>query len=79
MPMRDGLTDLYADYFEENPAYAEFADQTSRMIEVPNVPNSIEVWQEFRSAYTRAVIFGEGEIEEEFAAAAETVEGLAAQ
>jgi multiple sugar transport system substrate-binding protein len=79
MPMRDGLTDLYADYFEENPEYAEFADQTARMIEVPNVPNSIEIWQEFRSAYSRAVIFGEGDIEDEFAAAAETVEGLAAQ
>jgi multiple sugar transport system substrate-binding protein len=79
MPMRDGLTDLFADYFEANPAYAEFADQTTRMIEVPNVPNSIEVWQEFRSAYSRAVIFREGEIEAEFAAAAENVEGLVAE
>lgn len=79
MPVRDGLTDVYADYFEANPAYAGFADQTSRMIEVPNVPNSIEVWQEFRSAYSRAVIFGEGDIEDEFATAAETVEGLVAE
>lgn len=79
MPMREGLTDLYADFFEANPVYTAFAEQTSRVIDVPNIPSSIEVWQEFRDAYSRAVIFGEAAIEEEFPAAAETVEGLVAQ
>ena len=34
-----------------NPDYKEFADQAARTVEVPNVPNSIEIWQTFRDAY----------------------------
>jgi multiple sugar transport system substrate-binding protein len=39
-----------------------FAEQANRTVEVPNVSNSVEVWQTFRDAWTAAVIFGEGDI-----------------
>ena len=58
MPMREDLPTLYADYFKANPAYVAFAEQAARTVEVPNVPNSVEIWQTFRDAYTEAVIFG---------------------
>ena len=51
MPLRTDLAGTYPDYFEEKPEYATFADQASRTVEVPNVPNSIEIWQAFRDAY----------------------------
>ncbi len=62
MPLRQDLTGTYADYFSENPAYTVFGDQANRVVEVPNVANSIEIWQTFRDAYSKAVIFGEGDI-----------------
>ena len=34
-------------------------DQAARTVEVPNVPNSVEIWQTFRDAYTKSVIFGD--------------------
>ena len=62
MPLRTDLTTTYADYFTENPAYEGFADQAARTVEVPNVPNSVEIWQEFRDAWTGSVIFGDDDI-----------------
>ncbi|KQX04997.1 MULTISPECIES: ABC transporter substrate-binding protein [unclassified Leifsonia] len=62
MPLRSDLTTVYPDYFEANPAYTVFGDQAGRTVEVPNVANSIEIWQNFRDGYSKAVIFGEGEI-----------------
>jgi multiple sugar transport system substrate-binding protein len=62
MPLRQDLTGAYPDYFESNPAYEVFGDQANRVVEVPNVANSIEVWQAFRDGYSKAVIFGEGDI-----------------
>ena len=59
MPLRQNLTEAYADYFEANPAYEQFGDQAARTVEVPNVPNSIEIWQTFRDGYSNSVIFGE--------------------
>lgn len=78
MPMRDALPTTYADYFAANPAYEVFADQAARTVEVPNVPNSIEVWQSFRDAYSKAVIFGEGDIPTALDDAATTIDGLVA-
>ena len=49
MPFRPGVTDVYADFFEENPGFLPFAEQVERVIEVPSVPNSVEVWQTFRA------------------------------
>jgi multiple sugar transport system substrate-binding protein len=58
MPMRANLQQTYADYFAKNPAYTMFADLNARTVEVPNVPNSITIWQTFRDAYSSSVIFG---------------------
>lgn len=62
MPLRQDLTAAYPDYFAANPAYEVFGDQANRVVEVPNVANSIEVWQTFRDGYSPAVIFGEGDV-----------------
>jgi multiple sugar transport system substrate-binding protein len=78
MPMRDDLPTLYADYFKEHPDYETFAAQAARTVEVPNVPNSVEIWQTFRDAYTEAVIFGRGDLQGAFDQAAEKVKTLAA-
>jgi multiple sugar transport system substrate-binding protein len=78
MPMRENLPTLYADYFRENPEHESFAAQAARTVEVPNVPNSIEIWQTFRDAYTNAVIFGRGDVRGTFEQAAERVKTLAA-
>jgi multiple sugar transport system substrate-binding protein len=59
MPLRQNLTDTFPDYFAANPAYEQFGDQAARTVEVPNVPNSVEIWQTFRDGYSEAVIFGE--------------------
>jgi len=79
MPMRDGLTETYADYFENNPAYEQFAEQNARTVEVPNVPNSIEMWQTFRDAYSASVIFGDEQIEPALTGAAEAINGLVSE
>lgn len=79
MPLRDDLQGTYPDYFQEKPEYEAFADQASRTVEVPNVPNSIEIWQEFRDEYTASVIFGDGSVEDALAAAADKVNDLAGQ
>ncbi|WLQ32003.1 extracellular solute-binding protein [Streptomyces castrisilvae] len=58
MPMREDLTSEYAGYFEANPTYRAFADQAQRVVEVPNVPGSIDIWQAFRDEWTKSVVFG---------------------
>lgn len=78
MPFRKDLTAAYPEYFAENPAYMPFAEQTARMVDVPNVPNSIEIWQTFRTAYSKAVIFGNESIETAFRGAADRINQLAA-
>ena len=79
MPLRENLAETYPDYFEKNPEYAEFADQASRTVEVPNVPNSIEIWQTFRDAYSSSVIFGEKPVDEALSEAADKATQLAGQ
>jgi len=79
MPMRQDLTDTYADYFAENQAYEQFADQAGRTVEVPNVSNSVEVWQTFRTAYAASVVFGNQSIDDAFKGAAEKIDQLVAQ
>ena len=66
MPMRTDLVTTYADYFKAHPEYEAFADQASRTVEVPIVPNSVEMWQTFRTAYSESVIFGKTPIEQSF-------------
>jgi multiple sugar transport system substrate-binding protein len=79
MPLRRGLPSAYPDYFAANPAYRGFADQAGRTAEVPNVPNSIKIWQTFRDAYTRAVIFGKADVGQAMGNAAAEVDKLANQ
>ena len=70
MPMRMNLPGVYASYFAAHPEYKQFADQASRIIEVPNVPNSTEIWQTLRNAWTASVVFDDESIDTAFADAA---------
>jgi multiple sugar transport system substrate-binding protein len=79
MPIRQNLTETYPDYFEANPAYEIFGDQANRTVEVPNVPNSVEIWQAFRDGYSKSVIFGEGDVSSFLSDTASTITDLAAQ
>ena len=79
MPMRKDLPTVYADYFAKNPLYKQFAEQAGRTVEVPNVCNSVEVWQTFRTAYAKSVIFGNESVDAAFKGAAEKINQLAAQ
>ncbi len=76
MPMRTDLPSAYASYFSAHPEYKLFADQAGRTAEVPNVPNSVEMWQDFRAAYSKAVIFGNQSIDEAFKGAADQIKTL---
>ena len=77
MPLRKDLPAAYPDYFTKNPAYKQFADQAARTVEVPNVPNSVAIWQAFRDAYSQSVIFGKQPVPDAFSAAAQKVDQLA--
>jgi multiple sugar transport system substrate-binding protein len=79
MPLRSDLQQTYPDYFESNPEYVDFADQASRTVEVPNVANSVEIWQTFRDAYSESVIFGKAPVDESLSDAAEKITDLASQ
>ena len=76
MPMRQGIQQLYASYFKANPAYTEFAAEAAHVIEVPIVPNSIEIWQAFRNAWSDSVIFGQESPDKALAAAASQINQL---
>jgi multiple sugar transport system substrate-binding protein len=78
MPMRTDLPATYPAYFKSHPEYTVFAEQAARTVEVPNVPNSVEIWQTFRNAYSQAVIFGKADIQSAFNQAADKIKTLAA-
>ncbi|MGR6320654.1 extracellular solute-binding protein [Micromonospora soli] len=78
MPLRKDLPTVYPDYFSKNPAYQQFAEQAARTVEVPNVPNSVAIWQAFRDAYSESVIFGKKPVPDAFSAASQKVDQLAA-
>ena len=77
MPLRKDLQAAYPDYFSKNKDYQVFGDQAARTIEVPAGPNTVEMLQTLRDAYTKAVISGEGDLTTEFQAAAAKVTELA--
>jgi multiple sugar transport system substrate-binding protein len=79
MPLRKDVSTTYADYFTKNPDYKMFADQASRTVEVPNVPNSISIWQTFRDAYSKSVIFGREDVGSSLDGAAQKVDQLLKQ
>jgi multiple sugar transport system substrate-binding protein len=79
MPLRADLPTTYADYFTKNPDYKLFAAQAARTTEVPNVNNSVQIWQTFRDAWTSSVIFGKSDATQAFTDAATKIDQLAAQ
>jgi len=79
MPLRSDLTTAFPEYFTANPAYTTFADQANRTVDVPSVPNSVELWQAFRDAWTSSVIFDEKKIEPSLKDAAAAIDKLVAQ
>ena len=79
MPLRTDLAAAYPAYFSAHPEYTTFADQAARTVEVPNVSNSIEIWQDFRDAYSGAVIFGKGTADAALKTAADKADTHAAQ
>jgi multiple sugar transport system substrate-binding protein len=78
MPMRQGIQTLYAPYFKANPSYVEFAAEAAHVIEVPNVANSIQVWQTFRDDWSKSVIFSQPSADPGLAAAALKINQLVA-
>lgn len=58
MPLREGLAEVYADYFAANPDYVAFGEQAERVVEVPTSPNTVAMLQAFRDAWSGSVIFG---------------------
>jgi multiple sugar transport system substrate-binding protein len=79
MPLRKDLATVYADYLTKNPAHKMFADQAARTVEVPNVTNSIAIWQAFRDNYTSSVIFGKTPVDAGLTTTSEKVTTLAGQ
>ncbi|HET6989141.1 MAG TPA: extracellular solute-binding protein [Kribbella sp.] len=79
MPLRKDVATVFADYFTKNPDYKTFADQAARTTEVPNVPNSITIWQTFRDAYSKSVIFGQQDTGEALDGAAQKIDQLVKQ
>lgn len=79
MPLRDKVDSVYASYFGKNQAYTAFAAQAARTVEVPNVTSSVEVWQEFRNAWSASVIFGKQDVDSALAAAAGKINDLVKQ
>ncbi|TCO19818.1 hypothetical protein EV652_113217, partial [Kribbella steppae] len=79
MPLRKDVASTYADYFAKNPDYKTFADQAARTTDVPNVPNSITIWQTFRDAYSKSVIFGRDDAGVALDGAAQTIDQLASK
>jgi multiple sugar transport system substrate-binding protein len=79
MPLRKDLAAAFPAYFAEHPEYTVFATQAARTVEVPNVANSIAIWQAFRDEYSAAVIFGKLSVDDALKQAADKVGQLAAQ
>ncbi|MFI6832644.1 sugar ABC transporter substrate-binding protein, partial [Kribbella sp. NPDC050241] len=61
------------------PDYKVFADQAARTVEVPNVANSITIWQTFRDAYSKSVIFGHEDAASALDGAVRTIDQLASK
>jgi multiple sugar transport system substrate-binding protein len=79
MPLRQNLAQQYASYFKANPAYKVFAAEAAHEIEVPDVDNSIQIWQTFRDAWSNSVIFGKQDPSQALSGAATKINQLAGQ
>jgi len=76
MPLRQNLEQQYPAYFTANPQYKTFAAKTAHVVEVPNIPTSVEVWQTFRDAWSKSVIFGKEDPDKALSEAATKINGL---
>jgi multiple sugar transport system substrate-binding protein len=79
MPMRQALATQYAPYFKAHPQYTTFAAEAAHVVEVPNVANSIQVWQTFRDAWSKSVIFAKQTPDQALSGAATAINSLVAQ
>ncbi len=79
MPLRKDVSTVFAGYLTANPDYKLFADQAARTVEVPNVANSVQIWQTFRDAWSGSVIFGKSDPKAALTAAATQIDSLAGQ
>jgi multiple sugar transport system substrate-binding protein len=79
MPLRGDLETAFPAYFQSHPEYKAFASFASRTVEVPNVPNSIEIWQKFRDQYSASVIFAKTAPDAGLSTAASEIDKLAGQ
>ena len=79
MPLRENLQTTYASYFATNPAYQAFGDQASRTVEVPPGPNTVEMLQAFRDAWTKTVVTGNGDVQTALKGAAAKIDTIAQQ
>ena len=79
MPIRKDLQTTYADYFAANPAYQAFGDQASRTVEVPPGPNTVQMLQAFRDAWSESVIFGKEDPKTALDDAAKKIDTIATQ
>jgi multiple sugar transport system substrate-binding protein len=79
MPLRQGLQQQYAAYFKANPQYNTFASEAAHVVEVPNVANSVEVWQTFRDAWSKSVIFAKEDPSQALSGAASKINQLVSQ
>jgi multiple sugar transport system substrate-binding protein len=76
MPLRQNLQQQYAAYFTANPQYTTFAAKAAHVVEVPNLPASVEMWQTFRDAWSKSVIFGKEDPDQALSGAASKINGL---
>jgi multiple sugar transport system substrate-binding protein len=79
MPLRADLQTAFPDYFADNPAYTAFGDQASRTVEVPPGPNTVQMLQAFRDAWSEAVIFGKSDVHTALDDAAAKIDEIAKQ
>jgi multiple sugar transport system substrate-binding protein len=79
MPLRQNIEQVYSSYFAANPDYKTFAAEVAHEVEVPDVDNSIQIWQDFRDAWSSAVIFGKQDPAQALASAATKITSLAGQ
>lgn len=79
MPIRTDVSSVYADYFSSHPAYKEFGAQSEHTADDPTGTNTIAQMQALRDAYSKAVINGNGSVEDAFKAASTKIDQLQAQ
>jgi multiple sugar transport system substrate-binding protein len=79
MPLRANVATVYASYLATHPSYKLFANQAARTVEVPDVNNSVAIWQAFRDAYSSSVIFGKTPVDASLKSAADQITTLAGQ